>query len=369
MSSNHTPPTPIAIATDPRFILARKLITSGSPASAIDIFAALHENCCHTLGDDSLGAALCQYEYGNALFRSALRDAENGEDGVEGGDEHDGDEDKKPAAKLSDAERQREVMAAAAEKRARGHDDVEKKSTDFSNKRIKIENVSENTDRKENDAVKQDNVEDANGDDVSLALEMMESSFNILYSRVEAAKTLTTNSEGSIAITNEQNEWALDQIPRILICIGDVHSFRKQHGNAVDAYCRALPYREERWKNMKNLEENVSSFSIEQLQCHRRLLEVYTLVAEALLACPDGHDAVCENDGKPMILVKAAERMDFIHSYYELARKELEDLLYRMGKMIAAQVDIAAEKSDICVLVEMVTGVGLELAALEEAKK
>jgi hypothetical protein len=40
-----------------------------------------------------------------------------------------------------------------------------------------------------------------------------------------------------------------------------------------------------------------------------------------------------------------------------------------MGKMVAAKVDIAAEKHDICVVAEMVTGVGLELAAVEGAKK
>jgi hypothetical protein len=135
-----------------------------------------------------------------------------------------------------------------------------------------------------------------------------------------------TGSDDSIIISNEQVEWAHDQIPRILICIGDVHSFRKQHGNAVDAYCRALPYREEMWKKMKSLREKNASFLIEQLQCQRRLIEVYALVAEALLACPDGHDVACVDDGKTIILVKAAERVDFIHSYYELARKELEDL-------------------------------------------
>lgn len=40
-----------------------------------------------------------------------------------------------------------------------------------------------------------------------------------------------------------------------------------------------------------------------------------------------------------------------------------------MGKTIAAKVDIGAEKYDICNLVQMVTGVGLELAAAEGAKK
>lgn len=326
MSSKNTRPTPIPIAADPRFLLARKLITSGSPESAIEIFTALHENCCHTLGEDSLDAALCQYEYGNALFRSALRDAENAEDEIEEINERDGREDQKPAAKLSDAERQREVMAAAAEKRARGGDFAEKESTDFIHKRAKIEKEPKNIDRKNNSVAKQNNVEDANGDDVSLALEMMESSFNILYSRVEDAKTSNTDSDDSIVISNEQKEWALEQIPRILICIGDVHSFRKQHGSAVDAYCRALPYREQKWKNMKNLGENDSSISIEHLQCQRRLIEVYALVTEALLACPDAQDVACESDGNTMILVKAAERVDFIHSYYEIARKELEDL-------------------------------------------
>jgi hypothetical protein len=44
-------------------------------------------------------------------------------------------------------------------------------------------------------------------------------------------------------------------------------------------------------------------------------------------------------------------------------------LVYRLGKTIAAKVDIGTEKHDICNLIQMVTGVGLELAAVEGAKK
>lgn len=305
---------PVPITTDPRFLLARKLITSGSPESAIEIFATLVEDCIGTLGENSFDAAICQYEYGNALFRTALRQEDDAKD-ANGRD--DGDE--KPAAK-SDAERQREIMAAAAEKRARSTDLAEESTR---NKRAKIKNEAANASPTKDDAEDQNDDGDAGDmDDVSLALEMMEASLNILLSNVEATDAKTNNGT---TISNKQKEWALSQIPRILICIGDVHSHRKQNGNAVDAYIRALPYREDEWNKMKGSKENEKA-TVEHLQCQRRLAEAYVLVTEALLACPDGENVVSEDYTDSTVLVKAAERIDYTHSYYELAHNELNDL-------------------------------------------
>jgi hypothetical protein len=151
------------IAADPRFRLARALLSgqcdtgdiddgggaavaivnggksppSPSPQDeAIEIFAALLEESRAAFGDASPDAALCQFEYGNALFRVAVRrrpllllseEEEEEEEENNEGRRGDGDDDdrKMPAAaaaktKRGDDEGRRrgEVAAAAAMKRS-----------------------------------------------------------------------------------------------------------------------------------------------------------------------------------------------------------------------------------------------------------
>jgi hypothetical protein len=290
--------SPITIASDPRFLLARKLITSGSPESAIDIFANLLERCRDTLGEENLNSVLCQYEYGNALFRSVLHQTDEPAEELD-----ETEDDRKPAAK-SDGERQREVIAAAAEKRV-----TTATNTELSNKRTKLEVRSEET--------SESNEKD---DDVSLALEMIETALHILLASVAATSQEHSNES---KLSREELEWALNQIPRFLICLGDVYAFREEHGNAVDAYIRALSYREDKWKEMK---EGKGSFTIEQLQCRRLYIEACVLVAEGLLACPDGKDVICDGDDETVTYAKAADRIDFALSWFEVARRELDDL-------------------------------------------
>ena len=302
------PISAIAISTDPRFILARKLITSGSPEDAIDIFANLLENCRTKLGEDSFDAALCQYEYGNALFRAVLQKQDT--DAGEEDNEYEEDE-RKPRAK-SDGERQRDVIAAAAEKRFGTEASLEP-----SKKRTKTEIDSKGVEQSNNTTeAEQQKQED---DDLELALEMIETALHILLARV-ASKP---EGKDEPTITNAQREWALNQIPRFLICLGDFYAFREEHSNAVDAYIRALSYREEKWKELK---ENKKPIQIEQLQCRRLYIEACTLVAEALLACADGNDVVCESKDETVMYAKAAERIDFALSWFEVARRELDDL-------------------------------------------
>jgi hypothetical protein len=299
------------ISTDPRFILARKLITSGSPESAIDIFANLLERCREKLGEESLDAALCQYEYGNALFRAVLhRQYEV---------QTDAEDERKPAAAKSEGERQREIMAAAAEKRFGAGT-----SPEPSKKRAKTEAGAKKSSVSK-DAADKDIEENADAeatsdeDDVDLALEMIETSLHILLARVSA-----TPESGKIkTMSDEQKEWSLDQIPRFLICLGDVYSFQEEHGKSVDAYIRALSYREDKWKEMKECKD---SFSIQKLKCKRLYIEACCLVAEALLACPDGEDVVCDGEDETVTYAKASERVDFANSWYEMAREELDDL-------------------------------------------
>ena len=217
--------------------------------------------------------------------------------------------DTKPAAKS-----QREIMAAAAEKRF---------VTDASSpepKRAKIDFDSDKAAKTNDDTQQKVN---GNGsdedDDVALALEMIETALHNLLAKV-AATPQSQHDESTIS--NEQKDWASNQLPRFLICLGDVYAFREEHGKAVDAYVRALSYREDKWKEIKEKNEPCS---IEHLQRHRLYIEACTLVAEAFLACPDGVDVVCDGDDERMTLAKAGERIDFANSWYAMAREELED--------------------------------------------
>ena len=214
--------------------------------------------------------------------------------------------DTKPAAKS-----QREIMAAAAEKRFVTDGSPEPK-------RAKIE-VDSHKAAKTNDDTQEVNKNGCNEeDDVVLALEMIETSLHGLLAKVAA----TSESQDELTISNELKDWALNQLPRFMVCLGDVYAFREEHGKAVDAYIRALSYREDKWKEMKGKNEPCS---IEHLQSHRLYIEACTLVAEALLACPDGEDVVCDGDDKRVTYAKAGERIDYANSWYAMAREELGD--------------------------------------------
>lgn len=398
------------ISNDPRFQLARALLSSqgsgsvgdhgdgnssgegGGPEAAIDVFATLLELSHKRDGETSLNAALCQYEYGNAIFRAVVRKKDLLEDADDGKNTQGKEDEKLAPVKGS----QREIMASAAMKRsaagagqsASGGKRAKISNHCFDNKAMLkqgdgihcknnagLSSANEGVAEMNNTAGSDDGNSDE--DDVALALEMMETSFAILLSHA-------TSEDGS---KKEQKQWALGQLPRVLVCIGDLHSFRGRWGNAVDAYCRALPYREEAWKRLKQRHPDNSGeteiLTLEGLQCQRHLVETYALVTEALLACPEGEDVICyyddddhgeakgsattakgskEGEGSEdemgTALVPASERLNFAESHYELAREGLEELLARMGKMVAAKIEIGNEKKDIGYLVMMMVGVG-----------
>eukprot|EP00581_Thalassiosira_minuscula_P007520 CAMPEP_0183710982 /NCGR_PEP_ID=MMETSP0737-20130205/6586_1 /TAXON_ID=385413 /ORGANISM="Thalassiosira miniscula, Strain CCMP1093" /LENGTH=413 /DNA_ID=CAMNT_0025939373 /DNA_START=12 /DNA_END=1253 /DNA_ORIENTATION=- len=408
------------ISTDPRFKLARSLLTAGDDdshryESAIEIFATLLDLSRERDGETSLNAALCQYEYGNALFRAAVRKKEMLEDAAaaaanekkEGSKSPRDDEDKKPAARVTNADnaesRRREIAAAAAMKRSAAavsgdggtSSSGERKRpktgvASLDDKQGDDKEVQQNDKLATNDNSEANANDDDDNDDVKLALDMMETSIAIFISH-------TTKSDGNGAETENDVEWASGQLPRILVCIGDLHSFREHYGNAVDAYCRALRYREEAWDGRKKAKCNGSSSSdekvelmtVEDLTCQRQLIETCVLIAEALLACPEGEDVVCDLDdnnddeeerakvsssgaaaaaaqpkkSNVKVLVPSKERKNFIQSYYEMAREGLEELLYRMGKMKGANIDIGDEKRDIGYCVMMVVGIGNAMEA------
>ena len=313
----------IKITSDARFRLARSLMTSGNDGGAtnsssddtlegaIDIFASLLEETRNTCGETSLNAALCYYEYGNALFRAVVR--RKPLDGGDGTQQHD-EEDRKPAAK--------KPSDSAGRKRSLD-DDTNEPDLDVSNKKAKIENNDEQDDNEE--------------DDIALALEMLSTSFSIFdWHSTDDDENTKTKPEGK--------QYSLTQIPRVLTTIGDIHSHCGKFGDAVDAYCRALSYREKAWEERQLAKKaKGESLSVEDLKCQRLIVETYALITEALLACKDGEDVVCANDeenegdsnvatakkggdkeGK--VLVAANDRIDFAESHYETAREKLQDI-------------------------------------------
>ena len=293
---------------------------------AIDIFASLLEECRRSSGETSVDAALCHYEYGNALFRAVVRRTEQsgGSDEVNGKDG-----DKKPAAKPPIVTEAVKSATTTTGKRSLSDNSAMQSDSVPSNKKAKTtENIENN----------QDDDDNSDEEDVSLALEMLSTSFGIFDWHVSDATATTTATA-----TEEEREFALTQIPRVLNCIGDIHSHRKQFGNAVDAYCRALPYRENASKKKhpatNNNEEGGGCLSVEELTCQRQLVETYALVAEALLACKEGEDVVCIDDEeedddaglkkdekKSIVLVSARDRIEFAQSHYETAKEKLQDI-------------------------------------------
>ena len=228
----------------------------------------------------------------------------------------------------------------------------------------------------------------------------------------------------------------MDQLPRVLRCIGDLHSYRGMHGNAVDFYVRSMQYRERAWERWEegrrrgttstttttttttNGQEEMKvdddddggdattnpttteSFAslLDGLRRKRHLVEAYALVAEELLASPEGEDVIArrpdddvdddydddeggiERDSTvavamaatgatrgretTVILAKAEDRLDYARGHYEMAREGLEDLLCQYARMATTanhNTDLYNEKEDIGYLVMTVVSVGMTI--------
>lgn len=139
---------------------------------------------------------------------------------------------------------------------------------------------------------------------------------------------------------------------------------------------------------------------MEGLRRRRHLVEAYALVAEELLACPDGEDVVArrpdndDGDGddddidgggegggldsaaaaaaaegarmpREVVLAKAEDRLDYARGHYDMAREGLEDVLCRYAGLAAAGVDLGSEKEDIGYLVMTVVGVGNTIGGID----
>ena len=365
-----------SITDDPRFKLARSLLVGGqccndasnknedddddninttksslsSPQEeAITIFAALLEECIKINGNTSYNSALCQFEYGNALFRAVVRRRPIYEEVAE--------EDRKIAATTktttmmtNNNHEKRESMAAAAMKRSafddvKKNDDNEVEMERRCNKRVKHENGKLLTDPSTaiatNDNLKADPVNEDNGndddddddndDDLDLAFEMMDISWSIFLSLLVDDEQ-DNNVKSKLVIQT----WVNDQLPRVLRGIGDLYSYRGEYANAVDVYIRAMHYREEAWDQL----EKTTTSSIDELRCKRLLVELYALISETLLYCPPGQDIIAHHpkmsgENKTILLSKSNNRLDIAQSYYEMARLGLEDVLCLYGKIMA----------------------------------
>ena len=367
------------VVRDPRFRAGRKLVETGQANHAIDIFATLLAEARRTYGDASIETAPAYYEYGNALFRGVQQQESEGGDEVEVEEIDDEKSEEQPGIDP------RQAAALAAERRAKGESasfgEPEKEkpveeNEDEQKPAAKVD-VSEetatnskncddgNADADQGDTEKQEDAGDTNqdgdgnneeeeeeedDDDAQLALEMMETTWSVLDVYVQSSNQTKSS---------QYQTWASEQIPRVLTGIGDVLSALDRHGDAADAYSRALGHRQ----------NAVSAFatnntSIEILQARRRVVEANVLIAEELLFCPPDQDVTTTESQQ--LIVSAAERVDYARGYYDKARDELQEVVLLMGEIAAQGGDVGKEKEDVCFVATMVMGVGTNLAQLDE---
>ena len=285
------------ISSDPRFVAARKLVSCGKVCDgpAIDMFASLLEEARRVFGDSHIETAVCYYEYGNALFRAAQRKND--------------DNEKKDTTDITTTTNNSATNQSSS-KIAKQTNQNNNNTTDTSK-----------TDEKVVTEQKSDNEIDST-DDVQLALEMMETTYAILEEYTTTKNESVNNtSSGKKDPSTFLYLWAENQIPRVLIGIGDVLSHIGRHADAVDTYLRALPYREKVLSSFN--EDEKMLLSLECLKANRLVVEINVLAAEELLACNETNDVVTTESKQ--VLVKRDERIDFAQGYYDKARELLQE--------------------------------------------
>ena len=227
--------------------------------------------------------------------------------------------------------------------------------------------------------------------DEELALELMENAFAIYdqyYSEAfdEDDTREEDNASGKEKTENSNNDsndkslvsWVEEQLPRVLGGIGDVLSALGRYPDAVDVYTRKVRHQEDALRDLSDDKggEGVEEIGMDFLRARRLLCEANVLVAEALLNCPIGEDAILRESGD--VLVKAGELMDYAQGYYDQARDELQETVYIMGRMAprtAAGVaeeeskEFATEKENVCFCAQMLGGVGNMLAERDDEEE
>jgi tetratricopeptide (TPR) repeat protein len=318
------------VTRDPRFNAGRSLVSKGLAAEgAVQIFESLAEETASKYGESHIETSAVFFEYGNSLLRAANRMKMQREE------EELAEASKKPI----------EAAAAAAEKRLGKSKDTQQQTTADDDKKLSADDLSEN-DRNEENEDSIPNTEDAEAEDIDLALTMMENAYSIL-------EEYQNGSE------EKYGKWVKQALPRVLLGIGDTLSTMDRHADAADAYSRALELYQEQLEKFDK-----ESMAVERLTAHRRVCEAAILIAEELLFCPPGEDVVTTETQS--LIVHSNERVEYISGYYDRARDALQETIFFMAKLAAAGADVQAEKEEICHLSTMIMGVGMQLAEIEE---
>eukprot|EP00563_Minutocellus_polymorphus_P004425 CAMPEP_0181042636 /NCGR_PEP_ID=MMETSP1070-20121207/12260_1 /TAXON_ID=265543 /ORGANISM="Minutocellus polymorphus, Strain NH13" /LENGTH=381 /DNA_ID=CAMNT_0023120871 /DNA_START=44 /DNA_END=1189 /DNA_ORIENTATION=+ len=362
--TSQTEPVP-SITSDPRYRAARRLITSGRSADgAIEMLATLVEEARSKYGEDSIDAAAVYFEYGNSLFR-AVEKRKAGEMEIMMDDEPTTTRGPTPEEKSAAAEASEKRAATSQDKSdAQGNDAVVKASMDNAPSAPTKANQKDITDEE-------------------LALELMENSFAIYDQYYSEAFDEEGNEKADAEVSDTAGgkslvPWVEEQLPRVLGGIGDVLSSLGRHPDAVDAYTRKARHREDALRDLSDKKDgkDVEEIGMDFLRARRLLCEANILVAEALLRCPRGQDAVLSETGD--VLVQADELMDYAQGYYDQARDELQETVYIMGRMAPRTADsvpeevsreFAMEKENVCFCAQMLGGVGNMLAERDEEEE
>ena len=363
----HTSTSTPVVTRDPRFHAGRQLVQKGLAAEgAVDIFAMLVEETVTKYGSASVESAPAYYEYGNALLRAASKAQEQ-------------PEITETTVAEEGEENPRQRLAKAAEQRIKQqqkqietvHDQEDSKlpakvpsatvqaavpikaiSTEHFNRSAAVKNQDENENEASDVKVKEEADNDktysstASSDDFSLALEMMENAYSILDNYQEQEDS-------------NYNEWLSEQLPRVLLGIGDALSAMGRHADAADAYSRVLERRQLALEQFHK-----SDFCLLHLIAHRKVVEATILIAEELLA-HQGHEDVVTTETTALI-VKADERVEYARGYYDKARDALQETVYYMATLAAKNIDMGSEKADVCFIATIVMGVGTTIAAIDE---
>ena len=344
------------------------LLSSG----AIDIMATLLEEARNKYGEASIETAPAYFEYGNALFRESQRQIINMQSHEAAADEEEQDnadetdDDKKPAATRQEEESQKEDTPGTDNN---NNSNNNKEESDADNQNEEEAGMDEQGEPEAD--------EDDDDDDAQLALDMMETAFAVLDNYVQSAAVAASDDNDT---SFPYLSWAQrEYLPRFLTNIGDVLSTLDRHADAADVYTRELQCREDnrkRYNNNNNNNNTDDDVSLQQVIDSRKVAEANILVAEELLACPEGQDVVTTETQS--VLVEASEVVSYVTGYYEKARDQLQETVYLMGK-VAGKVKSGSagvtkeafdmEKENVCFASTLLMGVGEKLAEHDEQQK
>jgi len=379
-------PFPPCVVRDARFRCGRKLVERGYAEEASQVFAILLDQAKLTFGDVHVETAPVYYEYGNALLR--LYEREQQQQQQPGGNITGAAPSSSRQRMTARTDRRREAAAAAAERRAKalmsktdeakeeeGNDDETQKKP-----AAVVSGTAENKEEKGQEAGEPGGsapspAKQEVDSDLGLALEMMETAWSILDESIEG--------EGGDGGTRAKyGRWLKEQVPRVLTGLGDVLSALRRHPDAVDAYLRALKYRQDEADRIIKRSESAEvggggnddddnsnlDLLLRALECRRLLVETCVLIAQELLDCEEGEDVVASET--KMVLAKASDRVGCARGYYDNARDELQEAMVLIGRVAAAgggSADkVVRARDDLGFSSTLLMGVGMELERIDE---